>query len=160
MTSVRLQRILPAPPAEVYRAWLDPELLLRWSAPVEYDAVRVEVEDRVGGHYRCWHVDAEGRDVGGYDCTILELVPDERIVLQWQFVGPDRTADSDASSRLTITLRPVAPDACELTLVHDRLDGLERSSPGFTDAVRGGWTGTMARLDAAIRARSERTSTG
>lgn len=160
MTFVRLQRMLPAPPAEVYRACLDPELLLRWSAPVGYDAVRVEVEERVGGHYRCWHVDAEGRDVGGYDSTILELVPDERIVLQWQFVGPDRTANSDASSRLTITLRPVAPDACELTLVHDRLDGLERSSPGFTDAVRGGWTGTMVRLDAAIRASSERTSTG
>jgi uncharacterized protein YndB with AHSA1/START domain len=148
MTSVRLQRVLSASPSEVYRAWLDPELLLRWSAPDEFDAVRVEVDERVGGHYRCWHVDAGGRDVGGYDCTILELVPDERIVLRWQFVRPDRTADPDTESLLTITLRAVAPDSCELTLVHDRL---ERSGPGFIDAVRSGWTGTLARLDAAIR---------
>jgi uncharacterized protein YndB with AHSA1/START domain len=154
VTSVRLQRTIPAPPARVYRAWLDPELLLRWSAPVEYDAVRVEVDERVGGHYRCWHIDAQGRNVGGYDCEILELVPDERIVLRWQFVGPDRRPLADASSRLTIALRPVGHDKCELTLVHDRLDGLERRVPGFTDATRRGWAGTVIRLERAVRAGS------
>ena len=29
MTAVRLQRTIPAAPDEVYRAWLDPELLRR-----------------------------------------------------------------------------------------------------------------------------------
>ena len=154
MTSVTLHRTIPASPARVYRAWLEPELLLRWSAPVEYEAVRVEVDERVGGHYRCWHVDAQGRDVGGYDCEILDLVPDERIVLRWHFVGPDRRPLADASSRLTIALHPVPPDACELTLVHDRLDGLERRSPGMTDAIRRGWSGTMIRLERAVRAGS------
>jgi uncharacterized protein YndB with AHSA1/START domain len=154
VTSVELQRTIPASPARVYRAWLDPELLLRWAAPVEYEAVRVEVDERVGGHYRCWHVDAQGWDVGGYDCEILELVPDERIVLRWQFVGPDRSPLADASSRLTIALRPVPPDACELTLVHDRLDGLERRLPGMTDATRRGWSGTMIRLERVLRAGS------
>jgi uncharacterized protein YndB with AHSA1/START domain len=150
VTSVELQRTIPASPARVYRAWLDPELLLRWAAPVEHEAVRVEVDERVGGHYRCWHVDAQGRDVGGFDCEILELVPDERIVLRWQFVGPDRRPLADATSRLTIALRPVQPDSCELTLVHDRLDGLERRLPGMTDATRRGWSGTMSRLERTV----------
>jgi uncharacterized protein YndB with AHSA1/START domain len=105
VTSVKLQRTIPASPARVYRAWLDPDLLLRWAAPVESEAVRVDVDERVGGHYRCWHVDTQGRDVGGFDCEILELVHDERIVLRWQFVGPDRRPLADASSRLTIALR-------------------------------------------------------
>jgi hypothetical protein len=41
----------------------------------------------------------------------------------------------------------VPPDACELTLVHDRLDGLEQRLPGMTDATRRGWSGTMIRLE-------------
>jgi uncharacterized protein YndB with AHSA1/START domain len=154
VTSVKLQRTIPASPARVYRAWLDPDVLLRWAAPVEYDAARVEVDERVGGHYRCWHVDAQGRDVGGFDCEILTLEPDERIVLRWQFVGPDRRPLADESSRLTISLRPVPPDACELTLVHDRLDGLERSLPGMTDATRRGWSGTLSRLEQTVSAGS------
>jgi uncharacterized protein YndB with AHSA1/START domain len=154
VTSVKLQRTIPASPARVYRAWLDPDVLLRWAAPVEYDAARVEVDERVGGHYRCWHVDAQGRDVGGFDCEILTLEPDERIVLRWQFVGPDRRPLADESSRLTISLRPVPPDACELTLVHARLDGLERSVPGMTDATRRGWSGTLSRLEQTVSAGS------
>ncbi len=144
MTSVKLQRTIPAPPATVYRAWLDPELIRRWAAPVGWEAVRVEVDERVGGHYRCGHVDAEGRAVGGFDCEILELVQDERIVLRWQFVSPDARPLAEASSRLTITLRPVPPNSCELTLVHDRL------SPDVTDSTRLGWSGTMTRLEQVI----------
>lgn len=81
-------------------------------------------------------------------------MPDERIVLRWQFVGPDRRPLADASSRLAIALRPVPPDACALTLVHDRLDDLERRLPGMTDATRRGWSGTMIRLERAVRAGS------
>jgi uncharacterized protein YndB with AHSA1/START domain len=150
VTTVTQQRTIPASPARVYRAWLDPALMLRWLAPVEYEAVRVEVDERVGGHYRCWHVDAHGEDVGGFECEIVELVPDERIVLRWDFVGPDRRPLADASLRLTVDLRPVPPDACELTLVHDRLDGLERRMPGMTDAARRGWSGTVVRLERTL----------
>jgi uncharacterized protein YndB with AHSA1/START domain len=148
VTSVNLQRTIPASPATVYRAWLDPELLVQWAAPVGWEAVRVEVDERVGGHYRCRHVDAQGRNVGGFECEILELVPDERIVLRWQFVGPDRRPLADTSSRLTIALRPVPPDACELTLVHDRLP------PDMTDATRRGWSGTISRLERTVHAGS------
>ena len=148
MSSIKLKRTIPAPPATVYRAWLDPELLARWAAPVGWEAVRVEVDERVGGHYRCRHVDGEGRNVGGFDSEILELVPDERIVLRWRFLGPDHRPLADTSSRLTITLRPVPPDACELTLVHDQLD------PGVADATREGWSGTLNRLERTVRADS------
>jgi uncharacterized protein YndB with AHSA1/START domain len=148
VTSVELKRTIAAPPAAVYRAWLDPELLARWAAPVGWEAVSVEVDERVGGHYRCVHVDAQGQAVGGFDCEILELVPDERIVLRWDFVGPDRRPLADTSSRLTIALRPVPPEACELTLIHDRL------SPDVSDAIRRGWSGTITRLEGAVRAAS------
>jgi uncharacterized protein YndB with AHSA1/START domain len=146
VTSVKIQRTIRASPAEVYRAWLDPELLTRWAAPVGWEAVRVDVDERVGGHYRCVHIDPQGRDSGGFDCEIIELVPDERIVLRWDFVGPDRRPLAETSSRLTIALRPAPPDACELTLVHERL------SPDVTDSTRRGWSGTITRLEQTVHA--------
>src|SRR5690606_4525257 len=76
---VRLERTIPAAPHQVYRAWLDPDLLRRWLAPGGLEVARVEVEPGVGGHLRVWETDA-GTDVGGFDCEILELVPDRRIV--------------------------------------------------------------------------------
>jgi uncharacterized protein YndB with AHSA1/START domain len=37
---VRLHRTIPAPPDPVYRAWLEPDLLRRWLAPVGLKVTR------------------------------------------------------------------------------------------------------------------------
>ena len=90
---VRLERLIPAAPHQVYRAWLDPDLLQRWLAPGGLEVRRVEIDERVGGHYRVWQA-ASGSDVGGFDCELLELVPDQRIVFRWGFAGPARSDGS------------------------------------------------------------------
>jgi uncharacterized protein YndB with AHSA1/START domain len=66
---VRLERVIRASPHEVYRAWLDPDLLRQWLAPGGIAVERAEVEAHVGGRYRIWHPDA-GVDVGGFECEI------------------------------------------------------------------------------------------
>jgi uncharacterized protein YndB with AHSA1/START domain len=101
---VRLERTIPAPPHRVYRAWLEPDLLRRWLAPGGLEVKRVDVDEGVGGHYRVWQADS-GADVGGFDCELLELVPDQRIVFRWGFVGPDGDDGPAYDSLLTITLR-------------------------------------------------------
>jgi uncharacterized protein YndB with AHSA1/START domain len=151
MSAVRIERLINAPPERVYRAWLDPSTLALWSAPVGYDVARHEVDERVGGHYRCWHVDAEGNEMGGYEAEIVELVPNERIVLRWFFVYPDRVTDERTESRLTVLLAPAEGGGTHLTLVHDNLDGLADADPYISENLRGGWTGTLNRLAAALR---------
>ena len=42
--SVRLRRTIFARPAEVYRAWLEPDLLRWWLAPLGFTVTHVEVE--------------------------------------------------------------------------------------------------------------------
>ena len=49
---VRLERVIAASPNDVYRAWLDPDLLQQWLAPGGITVERAEVEARVGGRYR------------------------------------------------------------------------------------------------------------
>ena len=145
VASVRLERLLPAPPHEVYRAWLDPDLLRRWLAPACFAVKRAAVEERVGGHFRIWHADA-GADVGGFECEILELVPDERIVFRWGFVGPEREAGPVFDSLLTITLRAARGSGTLLTLVHERLDDLAAAMPHVADQVEAGWKQTLEGL--------------
>jgi uncharacterized protein YndB with AHSA1/START domain len=151
VSAVRIERVIPAPPERVYRAWLDPSTLALWAAPVGFDVARHEVDERVGGHYRCWHVDAEGDEMGGYDAEILELVPNERIVFRWFFVYPDRVIDEQTESRLTVLLAPAAGGGTHLTLVHDNLEGLADADPYISENVRGGWSGTLDRLAAALQ---------
>src|ERR1700733_158655 len=117
---VRIERTLSAPPSQVYRPWLSPELTRRWMAP-GYEVTRVEVDERVGGRYRVWHADA-GVPAGGFEAEILELVPAERIVWRWGFAGPDRENGPVYDSRLTVTLREAPGGGTLLTLVHEHLD--------------------------------------
>ena len=142
--TVRLERVIPAPPREVFRAWLEPALLRRWMAP-GYDVSRAEVEARVGGHFRIWHAHA-GEEMGGFEGEIVELVPDARLVFRWGFVGPERTAGPVYDSRLTITLLAAGQDATALTLVHERLDALAAAMPDAAAKVEFGWSMVLEKL--------------
>jgi uncharacterized protein YndB with AHSA1/START domain len=143
--AVRLERTIPAPPHRVYRAWLEPELLRRWLAPAGYTTTRVEVDERVGGHHRTWHDDGDGA-AGGFDCELLELVPDRRLVFRWRFVGPDRIADPTHDSRLTITLAEAPGGATALTLLHERLAAVDAARPGMAEGARRGWEQALEHL--------------
>jgi uncharacterized protein YndB with AHSA1/START domain len=148
--NVRLQRNIPAPPHAVYRAWLDPDLVRQWMAPGDlYEVKRVDIDERVGGSYSVWQTKS-GASAGGFQCEILELVPDERIVFRWGFVGPRRAEGPVFDSRLTITLRETPPGSTLLTLVHERLDELARAMPDAADKVKLGWELVLEKLSASI----------
>ena len=148
--TVRLQRTFAATPDRVYRAWLDPELLRRWLAPAALSVRDVEVDERVGGHHRTWQLDADGANVGGFDSTLVELVPNERIVFEWRFVGPDRVADPSHDSRLTILLEPAPGGTTSLTLVHERLEALAEANPEIAENVGLGWGMALDKLGPAL----------
>lgn len=145
--AVRRERTLSAPPPVIYRAWLDPQMLRRWLAPGVMECARAEVDERVGGRYRVWHTQA-GDDVGGFEAEVLELVPDERIVLRWGFVGPDRDAGPAFDSRLTITLGQAPGGGTKLVLLHERLEELAAAMPEVAKQVGPGWDAVLDQLAA------------
>ena len=145
-----VQRTLPFPRERVYRAWLDPATMVRWFVDPKFTAGRAEVDERVGGHYRIFQVDPEGAMTGGSENRILELVPNERIVLAWRFAGPDRDQDLSPESRLTVTFAEPRPGETELTVVHEQLHELAQAMPLVAGHVQQGWTETLARLAPAI----------
>ena len=137
MTAVRLQRTIPAEPAQVYRAWLDPDLLRKWMAPGGLTVTRAEVDERAGRRFRIWQANGD-RDAGGFDAELLELIPDRKLVFRWGFVGPARDAGPTFDSLLTITFA-AAGGGTLLTLVHERLDALAAAMPEVAEQVAAGW---------------------
>ena len=150
LPAVQLERVIPSPPSDVYRAWLDPALLQRWMAP-GFKVIRAEVDARVGGHLRIWHADDRGSDLGGFECEIVQLVPDERIVFRWGFVGPQRTAGPVYDSLLTISLKAAKGNATVLTLLHERLDDLAAAMPAGAAQVEAGWEMVLDKLGTLLR---------
>jgi len=144
-TAVHVRRTIAAPPERVYHAWLDPPLMARWFAPTGFTVRRAEVDERVGGRVSIWHADGVGDDVGGAEAEIVELIPGQRIVLHWQFVGPDRVTDPARVTRLTVTFT-ATPGGTRLDLVHERLDGLRDQSPYIAERVRPGWESALDAL--------------
>ena len=140
MSSVRLQRTIPAKPAQVYRAWLDPGLLAQWLAPGSTAGLRAEVDERVGGHFRIFTADG-----GGFDAELLELVPDRRLSFRWGFVGPARRSGPAFDSLLTVTFDDDEGGTL-LTLTHERLDTLRAAMPEVAGQVAAGWARALDNL--------------
>lgn len=137
--SLSLERTLRAAPQRVWQAWTQAEAMSQWMAPS--DAFKCEVPEadvRVGGRYRIVMTapDGEVHDVSG---VYREVVPNERLVFTWAWRStPER------ESLVTVTLRP-AGTGTALTLTHEKF-----FDEAARDNHRGGWTGSLARLEAVL----------
>lgn len=151
---VRIDRIMSAPPHDVYRAWLDPDTVSQWMVPGSLGVRKAEIDERVGGRYRIWQTDG-GADAGGFECELVELVPDQKLVFKWGFVGPDRKRRAALDSVLTVTLQSAPNECTALTLVHERLDALADAMPYIAENVGQGWKLALEKLgDLLSRPRS------
>ncbi|WP_127126250.1 SRPBCC family protein [Georgenia sp. SYP-B2076] len=86
LPTIAIVREFEAPRDRVFRAWTDPDLVVRWLGPRDGD-MRIETWDaRTGGSYRytAWQ---GGREVAGFYGSFHEVRPDERIV--WTFTYVD-----------------------------------------------------------------------
>ena len=87
-----------------------------------------------------------GESVGGFEGELLELIPNERIVLLWGFLGPERLDGPRYDSQLTITFEPDTDGGTSLSLIHDRLDTLRTALPDVADSVETGWKMVLDKL--------------
>jgi uncharacterized protein YndB with AHSA1/START domain len=134
--SLTMKRRLNATPAEVFQAWTDPKLLMRWFGPENVETMEVQVDPRLGGSYRVVMLEDTGErhEVSG---TYLDFVPDQRLVLSWSWVTtPERV------SRVTVTFKGDG-EGTILTLLHEKLFD-EQAVIGHTH----GWTGSLVKLEA------------
>lgn len=89
LPTIRIVREFAAPPAAVFRAHTDPDLVRQWLGP---RSVTMQIERwnaETGGAYRYVHTTEDGTEHGFYG-SFHEVRPDERIVQTFTYDGfPD-----------------------------------------------------------------------
>ncbi|SDN53792.1 SRPBCC family protein [Geodermatophilus sp. DSM 45219] len=88
---VRITREFDAPPAKVFRAHTDPELVVQWLGPRGLEMAIDHYDCRTGGSYRYLH--RQGDEEYGFHGCFHEVRPDELIVQTFTYEGePDGVA--------------------------------------------------------------------
>jgi uncharacterized protein YndB with AHSA1/START domain len=102
--TIRLHRVLRAPAERVYRAFIDPDAMVKWLPPHGFTAKVHEMDARVGGGYRMSFTNFTTRNSHSFGGKYVELKPNERIRYTDRFDDPNLPGDM----QVTITLRQVS----------------------------------------------------
>ena len=101
--TVRLHRVLKTTPQRVYRAFLEPDAMVKWLPPYGFTCQVHQLEARVGGQHRMSFrnfTTGSGHSFGG---EYLELVPFEKLRYTDRFDDPNLPGEIT----VTVSLRQV-----------------------------------------------------
>jgi len=102
--TIRLHRVLRAPPERVYRAFLEPDALVKWIPPNGFIAKVHHMDPRVGGSYKMSFTNFGTGSSHSFGGEYLELVPHERIRYVDKFDDPNLAG----TMQVTIALKKVS----------------------------------------------------
>ena len=127
MTTSRVSQLVKAPREAVYRAFVDPDLLVRWLAPHGMTAQVLSFDAREGGGYRMsLTYDAPGghpagktsEDTDTFESRFVQLRPGRRIAQAVRFQSDDPAMAGVMTMRATFA---DAPGGTEVTLEFEDL---------------------------------------
>jgi uncharacterized protein YndB with AHSA1/START domain len=134
--TLTVSRTIKATPKRIYDAWLDPAMMTRFLSPRPDMHVREARSDaQVGGRFFVMMVG--DRDLP-HEGTYMELTPHSRLVFT------SEAPWSAPGTTVTVRLTPNG-DATEVELTQVRF-----TDPQSRDSHAEGWTGILAKLDAAV----------
>lgn len=97
-STIRLHRVLKAPPERVYRAFLEPDAMSKWLPPHGFTGKVHQIDARPGGSYRMSFSNFSTGTTHSFGGEYLELVPHERM----RYV--DRFDDPNLPGEMTVTV--------------------------------------------------------
>jgi uncharacterized protein YndB with AHSA1/START domain len=130
---IRITRLLPATPEEVFAAWTDPASLTEWMCPEPQTVAAITLDLRVGGKFQLVMRGANGdfAHLGEY----REISPPKRLVFTWK-----SAATLQRETLVTVELFPKG-EQTELVLRHELLPN-EHSAAQHTN----GWQSIVEKL--------------
>ena len=134
--TVRLHRVLRAPPERVYKAFLDAEAMAKWLPPHGFTGKVHHIDPRVGGGYQMSFTNFSTGKSHSFGGRYVELTPHERIRYTDKFDDPGLPGEMNVS----ITLRKVLCGT-ELSIVQE---GLPPAIP--VEFCYAGWQESLALL--------------
>lgn len=140
--TVRLHRVLRAPPERIYRAFLDAGALAKWLPPNGFTGTVHHLQAQVGGTYRMSFTNFTTGDSHAFGGEYLELVPNERICHTDKFDDPNLPGEM----RVTVSLKKV--------FCGTELDVLQEGIPAVipVESCYLGWQQSLALLANLVEA--------
>jgi uncharacterized protein YndB with AHSA1/START domain len=142
--SLKVTRTFKASRQRVFRAWTEPELMMRWFVEGDGNMSVCEIDLREGGRYRL-----EG-EMGGKHWRIwgsyLEVRPPEKLVYTWSWKhdpGVGKKPEGDHTT-VTVEFRDRGAET-ELVLTHERFASAESR-----DEHTQGWQSCFNRLERVL----------
>ncbi len=101
--SVQLHRVLAAPPEKVYRAFVEPEAMVKWLPPHGFTAKLHHIDVRVGGSYKMSFTNFSTKNSHSFGGKYIELKPNELLKYTDKFDDPKMPGEM----QVTVTFRKV-----------------------------------------------------
>lgn len=98
MSTIRLHRVLRAPPERVFRAFTDPDAMVKWLPPHGFTGKVHQVDARVGGAHRMSFTNFSTGHSHSFGGEYLEVVPNERLRYT------DRFDDANLTGEMHVTI--------------------------------------------------------
>ena len=140
--TIRLNRVLRAPPERVYRAFLDSAAMVKWLPPNGFTGQVHQLDARVGGTYKMSFTNFTNGKSHSFGGEYLELTPQKRIRHTDRFDDPNLPGEMQT----TITLKQVSVGT-ELNIVQE---GVPAQIPA--EACYLGWQESLALLTKLVEA--------
>jgi uncharacterized protein YndB with AHSA1/START domain len=135
-STVRLHRVLRAPPERVYRAFLDADAKVKWLPPNGFTAKVHHSDARVGGSYKMSFTNFTTGSSHAFGGKYVELTPHERIRYSDKFEDPNLPGEME----VTVSLNKVSVGT-ELNITQA---GIPDAIPA--EACYLGWQESLAQL--------------
>jgi len=102
--TIRLHRVLKTSPQKLYKAFIDPEAMVKWLPPNGFTAKVHSSDVRVGGSYRMSFTNFSSGRSHSFGGTYAELSPGVRLVYSDKFDDPNMPGEM----RMTVTFKQVS----------------------------------------------------
>jgi uncharacterized protein YndB with AHSA1/START domain len=140
LPTVRIVRDFDAPPEKVFRAWVEPDLIVAWLGPKDTD-MRLDTWDaRTGGSYR-YAAERNGEEVAAFYGSFHEVRPASRLVQTFTYEGMP-----DGVSLDTATFEEIEPGRTRVTVL-SVVDTLEARDAMIASGMESGVIEGYEKLD-------------
>lgn len=102
--TVRLHRVLKAPPERIYQAFITPEAMAKWIPPYGFTCTVHHMEPKVGGTFKMSFTNFTTKQSHSFGGEYLELIPNEFLRYTDTFDDPNLPG----VLQVTVTLKPVS----------------------------------------------------
>lgn len=128
-----VRRTIEASPERLFRAWTEPDQLMKWWGPPPARCLQAEIDLRVGGKYRIANAFPDGTVIwiaGAFE----RISPFRELVYTWHLEGTE-----GAVERVTIRFEG-SKNATEVIVLHERIghaEGRDRHELGWNACLDG-----------------------